>query len=54
MQSVGGELIKLTHKGTRVIDTKDGPLKLIEAYYCQGLQYNLISIPKLAEKAIKV
>ncbi len=54
VKSVGGKLIKLTHKGTRIIDTKEGPLKLTEAYYCQGLQYNLISVPKLADKAIEV
>ncbi len=54
VQSVGGELIKLTHKGTRVINTKQGPLSLTETYYCQGIKYNLVSAPKLADKEVEV
>ncbi len=54
VQSASGELIRLTHKGTRIINTKNGPLKLSEVYYCEDMEYNLISVPKLADKAVEI
>ncbi len=45
--------MKLTHKGSRTIRTQDGPLTLKETYYAQAGEYNLISVPKLAEKEVE-
>ncbi len=52
MQTVGGELIRLTHKGKRLLVTRYGSLQLSEVYYAKGVEYNLISVPKLVERGI--
>ncbi len=54
MQTVGGELIQLTHKGKRTIATQHGTLQLSEVYYAEGVKYNLISVPKLVERGISL
>ncbi len=35
MRTVGGELIKLTHKGKRLLMTRYGSLQLSEVYYAK-------------------
>ncbi len=52
MQTVGGGLIRLTHKGKRLLVTRYGSLQLSEVYYAKGVEYNLISAPKLVERGI--
>ncbi len=54
VRSANGEPMILKYKGTRTINTKQGPLKLSEVYYCDKLEYNLISVAKLADKNITV
>ncbi len=54
MQTVGGEFIKLTHKGNRLLVTRYGSLQMSEVYYAKGVRYNLISVPKLVEKGISL
>ncbi len=53
MRLAGGIIMTLTHKGSRTIKTPDGPLTLKETYYAQAGEYNLISVPKLAEKGVE-
>ncbi len=38
IQTVGGELIRLTHKGKRLLETQHGSLHLSEVYYAKGVQ----------------
>ncbi len=54
VKSVGGQMIKLTHKGSRVLNTLNATLSIKEAYYASGREYNLVSIPKLIEKGVTV
>ncbi len=49
-----GTLVKLTHKGKRTIHTRQGTIRLSEVYYAKELQYNLVSVPAMAEKGVNV
>ncbi len=50
--AVGGQHIDLTHKGTALINTNDGPLSLHEVFYAELLPYGLISVPQLAKRGV--
>ncbi len=54
IKSVDGKGVLLSHKGGRMIRTKDGTLTLSEVYYSKELKYNLISVPLLIKKDINV
>ncbi len=52
--AVGGHNIHLTLKGNTHIETVDGPITLTNAYYAEGLEYSLISIPELVKQGVRV
>ncbi len=54
IKSVDGKGVLLSHKGGRMIMTKDGTLTLSEVYYSKELKYNLVSVPLLIKKDINV
>ncbi len=54
VRAVDGAVITLTHKGRRTIHTLQGILTLSQVYYADGLKYNLISVPAMAEFGVKV
>ncbi len=55
MKTAGGLIMRLTHKGMRTIEAEnDGPLILREAYYAEDAEYNLVSVPRLAEKGVEI
>ncbi len=54
VKTVDGTIITLTHKGKRTIDTAQGRITLNQVYYAEGLKYNLISVPAMAEYGVKV
>ncbi len=54
VKAVDGTLVNLTHKGNRIIRMREGTIRLGEVFYADDLQYNLISVPAMAEKGVKV
>ncbi len=54
LTAVGGHSVRVTHRGRARISTRHGVLALSEAYYAEGLEYNLISVPTLNAQNVKV
>ncbi len=54
MKAAGGHPVLITHRGKARIETEHGTLILNEAYYAEGLDYSLISVPTLNSKGVKV
>ncbi len=54
VRAVDGTAITLTHKGRRTVHTPQGTITLSEVYYGDGLKYNLISVPAIANFGVKV
>ncbi len=54
IKAVDGSVVNLTHKGNRTISTRESTIRLGEVYYAHELKYNLISVPAMAKKGVKV
>ncbi len=52
--AAGGQKIHLTQKGTAKIPTTGSTLTLTNAYYAQGLDFGLISVPQLVKRGVNV
>ncbi len=54
VNSVNGLTIRLTHKGERTIDTDQGVIRLKEVYFAKDIKYNLLSVPVMTKKGVKL
>ncbi len=52
--AVGGQKIKLIRKGMTTVNTTNGILTVSEAYYAEGLEFSLISVPQLVRQGVNV
>ncbi len=49
-----GLVLTLAHKGRRALRTSQGVARLDQVYYADGSNYNLASVPAMAQSGVKV
>ncbi len=47
-------VLTLTHKDRRTLRTRQGVVRLYQVYYTDGSNYNLVSVPAMAQSGIKI
>ncbi len=54
VSSVDGTKLKLTHVGSRTINTGQGMIVMSKVYFAKELKYNLLSVPAMVAKGVTV